>query len=147
MNRAQGTSPALNSMRLCDGVGRGLQRRGIRPGARVGILAENRVEFVASYFGIMRMGAVAVPVNHKLPRATIAHIFRDSGIELALSDAARRPYVPEQRCRRSTSTAAARTDSTPFSTLGRWRLLYPTTMRWRRFCTRPAPRAYQRAYR
>jgi long-chain acyl-CoA synthetase len=80
---------------LCDAVGRGLLRRGIRPGARVGILAENRVEFVASYFGIMRMGAVAVPINHKLPRATIEHIFRDSGIELALSDAARSPLVPE----------------------------------------------------
>ena len=61
---------------LCDGVGRGLLRRGIRPGARIGILAENRLEFVASYFGIMRMGAVAVPVNHKLPRATIAELER-----------------------------------------------------------------------
>ena len=80
---------------LCDGVGRGLLRRGIRPGARIGILAENRLEFVASYFGIMRMGAVAVPVNHKLPRATIAHIFNDSAIELAFSDAARRPFVPD----------------------------------------------------
>jgi acyl-CoA synthetase (AMP-forming)/AMP-acid ligase II len=79
---------------LCDGVGRGLLRRGIRPGARIGILAENRLEFVASYFGIMRMGAVAVPVNHKLPRATIAHIFNDSAIKLAFSDAARRPFVP-----------------------------------------------------
>ena len=80
---------------LCDGVGRGLLRRGIRPGARIGILAENRLEFVASYFGIMRMGAVAVPVNHKLPRATIAHIFNDSAIELAFSDAARRSFVPD----------------------------------------------------
>ncbi len=80
---------------LCDAVGRGLLRRGIRPGARIGILAENRAEFVAGYFGIMRMGAVAVPVNHKLPRATIAHIFRDSGIELAFSDAARRTFVPD----------------------------------------------------
>ena len=80
---------------LCDGVGRGLLRRGIRPGARIGILAENRVEFAAAYFGIMRMGAAAVPVNHKLPRATIAHIFRDSRIELAFADAARRPFVPE----------------------------------------------------
>ncbi len=43
----------------------------------------------------MRMGAVAVPVNHKLPRATIAHIFSDSAIELAFSDAARRSFVPD----------------------------------------------------
>src|ERR1700722_14199808 len=79
MSPEHGNSPRLNSM----------------PGARVGILAENRVEFVASYFGIMRMGAVAVPVNHKLPRATIEHIFRDSRVELAFSDAARRLFAPE----------------------------------------------------
>ena len=52
-------------------------------------------EFIAAYFGIMRMGAVAVPVNHKLPRDTIAHIFRDSAIELTFADAARRPLVPQ----------------------------------------------------
>jgi acyl-CoA synthetase (AMP-forming)/AMP-acid ligase II len=80
---------------LCAGVGRGLERRGVRRGARIGILADNRIEFIASYFGIMRMGAVAVPVNHKLTPATIAHIFRDSAIELAFSDAARRPLVPD----------------------------------------------------
>jgi acyl-CoA synthetase (AMP-forming)/AMP-acid ligase II len=80
---------------LCIAVARGLLRRGIRRGARIGILAENRVEFMASYFGIMRMGAVAVPVNHKLPHATVAHIFRDSAIEFAFRDAARRPLVPE----------------------------------------------------
>jgi long-chain acyl-CoA synthetase len=80
---------------LCTSIGRGLVRRGVEPGARVGILAENRVEFIASYLGIMRMGAVVVPVNHKLPRATIEHIFRDSEIQLAFSDAARRPLVPD----------------------------------------------------
>jgi long-chain acyl-CoA synthetase len=96
--RDESRTPKLSAFELdalCDAVGRGLLRRGIRPGARIGILAENRLEFVASYFGIMRMGAVAVPVNHKLPRATIAHIFHDSAIELALSDAARRPFVPD----------------------------------------------------
>jgi long-chain acyl-CoA synthetase len=80
---------------LCTAVGRGLVRRGVQPGARIGILAENRVEFIAGYLGIMRMGAVAVPVNHKLPRATIERIFCDSEIELAFSDAARRSLVPD----------------------------------------------------
>ena len=86
---------ALEFDALCRSVARGLLRRGIRRGARIGILAENRVEFIASYFGIMRMGAVAVPVNHRLPPATIAHIFRDSAIEFAFSDRARRSLVPE----------------------------------------------------
>jgi len=86
---------ALEFDALCVAVARGLVRRGIRRGTRVGILAENRTEFIAAYFGIMRMGAVAVPVNHKLPRATVAHIFRDSAIELAFADSARQPLVPE----------------------------------------------------
>jgi long-chain acyl-CoA synthetase len=86
---------ALEFDALCDAVGRGLLGRGVRPGARVGIVAENRVEFVASYFGIMRIGAVVVPVNHKLPRSTVAHIFRDSGIELAFSDTPRRTLIPD----------------------------------------------------
>ena len=84
-------------------------------GARIGILAENRLEFIASYFGIMRMGAVAVPVNHKLPRATIAHIFRDSAIELAFSDADAPAVRPGGGAGRSTSTARAPTASTPSS--------------------------------
>ena len=75
-------------------VARGLVRRGIRAGDRVAILSDNRVEVVASYFGLMRMGAVAVPINHKLPNPTLAHIFRDSSVRLALSDTARRSLVP-----------------------------------------------------
>src|ERR1700727_646389 len=81
---------------LCIAVARGLLRRGIGRGARIGILAENRLEFMAAYFGIMRMGAVAVPVNHRLPRATIAHIFRDSAIELVFSDSDRRALLPQE---------------------------------------------------
>jgi long-chain acyl-CoA synthetase len=75
-------------------VARGLIRWGIRVGDRVGILAENRLEFVTTYLGTMRMGAIAVPVNFKLPPATIAHIFTDSGICLAFADARRAAQVP-----------------------------------------------------
>ena len=79
---------------LISGIARGLVRRGVRRGDRVGILAENRVEFIASYLGIMRMGAVAVPINHKLPGSTIAHIATDSALCLVLSDSLRRPLIP-----------------------------------------------------
>lgn len=75
-------------------VARGLRRRGIGVGDRVGILAANRVEFVASYLGIMRMGAVAVPINHKLPVPIIGHICRDSAISLQMVDTSRAPLVP-----------------------------------------------------
>ena len=79
---------------LCRAVSRGLTRRGIAKGARVGIVSENRHEFLACYFGIMRLGAVAVPVNHKLPASTIDYIFEDSGIELSFCDSPRRSMVP-----------------------------------------------------
>ncbi|HEX4243057.1 MAG TPA: class I adenylate-forming enzyme family protein [Steroidobacteraceae bacterium] len=75
-------------------VARGLVRRGLGVGARVGILAENRLEFIATYLGIMRMGAIAVPINFRLAGTTIAHIFRDSGIGFAFVDAERAPHVP-----------------------------------------------------
>ena len=42
----------------CAAVARGLLRRGIGRGARVGILAENRLEFMAAYFGIDRKSVV-----------------------------------------------------------------------------------------
>jgi long-chain acyl-CoA synthetase len=75
-------------------VARGLIRRRIRVGDRIGILAENRLEFLITYLGAMRMGAIAVPVNFKLPAPTIAHIFRDSSIDLAFADAKRAAQVP-----------------------------------------------------
>jgi acyl-CoA synthetase (AMP-forming)/AMP-acid ligase II len=81
---------------LTRAIGRGLLQRGLKVGTRIGILAENRLEFIACYFGIMRVGAVAVPVNHKLPRSTIEHIFRDSAIEWVFCDGARRALVPPQ---------------------------------------------------
>jgi long-chain acyl-CoA synthetase len=85
---------ALELDRRIIAVARGLKRLGVRVSERVGILAENRLEFITTYLGTMRMGAIAVPVNFKLAASTIAHIFRDSGIRLAFVDEARAAQVP-----------------------------------------------------
>src|SRR5262249_60775416 len=67
---------------MANGVARALARRGLARGDRVGILSANRAEFIAAYYGIMRAGFVAVPVNFKFPRHTIVFIFRDPGARL-----------------------------------------------------------------
>ncbi|HUJ98541.1 MAG TPA: class I adenylate-forming enzyme family protein [Stellaceae bacterium] len=95
-------SPREYSYAEIDAVARGVARlltaRGFAKGSRIAILSLNRAEYVATYFGIMRAGLVAVPVNAKLPAATVAYIIEDAEIELAFADRERaglvRPGLP-----------------------------------------------------
>jgi acyl-CoA synthetase (AMP-forming)/AMP-acid ligase II len=80
---------------LANGVARALVARGLGRGERVAILSANRAEYLAAYYGIMRAGLVAVPVNFKFPRATIEFIVRDSGSRLIFCDPARRKDCPD----------------------------------------------------
>jgi long-chain acyl-CoA synthetase len=77
-----------------NGVARALAARGLERCERVGILSANRAEFLAAYFGILRAGLVAVPVNFKFPPATIAFILRDAGARLLFCDPPRREDCP-----------------------------------------------------
>jgi acyl-CoA synthetase (AMP-forming)/AMP-acid ligase II len=80
--------------RLTAAVAGGLLAAGVEPGDRLAILSGNRAEFLASVLGAMRAGLVAVPVNWKLPPATVAAILDDCAARTILCDPPRRPLCP-----------------------------------------------------
>src|ERR687886_414725 len=90
--RSTWTARALDD--LINAVARGLARRGPHRGDSVGILSLNRTEFVAAYFGAMRAGLVAAPINWKLPADTVAYIAEDARVKLLFADAERIGLAP-----------------------------------------------------
>ncbi|MFF7603795.1 AMP-binding protein [Streptomyces parvulus] len=62
-----------------------LARRGVVAGDRVLVLLPNSPVFAETYYGILRIGAVAVPVNPLLKADEIRHAAQDSGCRLVLT--------------------------------------------------------------
>lgn len=73
---------------------RALRGRGLKPGERVAIASGNRLGFLVAFFGILRAGMTVVPINHKLPRDTVAFMFADADIRFAFCDAERVDLLP-----------------------------------------------------
>src|SRR5689334_12783390 len=78
----------------CDAVARGLVKRGIQPGARVGLLCSNRAEFLQVFYGTMRAGVVPVMMGILQPPETLAWIARDASVELVFCETALREKLP-----------------------------------------------------
>lgn len=68
-----------------DRVAAGLRALGIAPGDRVAIAMGNIPHFCYSYFGILRAGACAVPVNPTLTARELGRILSDSGARVVLA--------------------------------------------------------------
>jgi long-chain acyl-CoA synthetase len=62
-----------------------LREKGIGPGDRVGVMLPNVPEFPVAYYGVLRAGAVVVPMNVLLKRREIAFYLEDSGAKLLLA--------------------------------------------------------------
>lgn len=58
---------------------------GIKPGDRVGVQLLNSPQFVFSYFGILRAGAIAVPINPHFIGDDLTYIINNSGMKLIIA--------------------------------------------------------------
>lgn len=89
-------------------VANGLYRAGIREGDHVALVCPNRPEFVTSYFGILKVGAVVVCVSALLKAREIAYQLDHSdavamiaygGGDMAIGDHAREAFDEVGTCR------------------------------------------------
>jgi acyl-CoA synthetase (AMP-forming)/AMP-acid ligase II len=63
-------------------VAQGLIAAGVKPGARIAILAKNDLTFFELWFGAVKAGAVLVPVNFRLAPPEIAYVVNDAKADL-----------------------------------------------------------------
>lgn len=66
-------------------AGQLFRQYGIRKGDRVALLFPNDYRFIEICFGLMRIGAVPLPLNMKLNVDTLSYIVRDSGASMLVS--------------------------------------------------------------
>jgi long-chain acyl-CoA synthetase len=64
---------------LSDALAASLRRMGIRAGDRVTLYAPNSWEWIVSYYGALKTGAVINPINVMLTPAEVAFVTRDCG--------------------------------------------------------------------
>jgi long-chain acyl-CoA synthetase len=76
-------------------VASGLIARGLQPGSRVALVQPNTLEFVTSYFGILRAGMVAVPLNSGYTAAEMGLMLGDVDAALVLADPQAQPVLDE----------------------------------------------------
>ena len=73
-----------------------LRELGIRQGDRIAIFMPNRPEWVIAYYGIIRLGGVAVCASSAYKQMELAHLLNDSGAALLITCEELLSQVPEQ---------------------------------------------------
>ncbi|MGW9136666.1 class I adenylate-forming enzyme family protein [Streptomyces sp. NPDC055681] len=82
LTHIEGGGPTLTWAQLRERISRvrtGLERIGIAPGEKVGIMLRNQVEFPLTWLAVIEAGAVAVPMNPKYTPREIDFVLSDAG--------------------------------------------------------------------
>jgi len=77
--------------RRANQVANALMGLGVQKGDRVGLLLHNIPLYLEAYYGILKAGAVVVPMNVLYKQGEVAYIMRDSGAKVLLTFA---PFAP-----------------------------------------------------
>jgi long-chain acyl-CoA synthetase len=80
---------------LVDRATGGYRAAGCAVGDRVGILLPNSVEFVVAYFGALRAGLVAVPLNTAYTAPELSFQLTDAAMTLVVTDADHSTLLPD----------------------------------------------------
>jgi len=88
-----------------EGIACGLRAVGITEGERVAVILPNSAAFVATLFGVLRAGAVAVPIHPDTTAARLATLLADSGASVVIAAGAMSRVV--EPATRASSTVRA----------------------------------------
>lgn len=80
---------------LSNRLARALIQLGVKKGDRVCLFMQNSPEFVISHFGILKAGAVTVPLNVMYRRHELRHMLNDSGAVAIIASEANCQYINE----------------------------------------------------
>jgi len=94
-------------------MARRLQARGIRAGDTVGVMLDRSSAAVVVLLGILKAGAVYVPVQPDFPAERIAFMLSHSDVGLVVTQAAYRQLVPSERPLLSIDDGAAQDAALP----------------------------------
>lgn len=78
-----------------DAMARRLAALGVEPGDAVATVSRNRVETLALFFAVRRLGAALAPVSHRLTPATVTRPLATVDPELVVHETAQRDLVRE----------------------------------------------------
>lgn len=69
----------------------GLKKLGVNKGDRIGLMMPNSPQFVISYFAIVKLGAIVVPVNVMFKGDELAYLLNDADVAMIITAS---PFVP-----------------------------------------------------
>ncbi len=63
-----------------------LLKSGVKKGDRIGFLLENSVEYIITYYAILKTGAITVAINTENVESDIKYVLKDCGIKELITD-------------------------------------------------------------